>query len=179
MAVRYVALLRGIGPTDPNMRNDRFVEVLLALGFDVVGTVAATGNVVFDAAERGARSLEERIEAAWPERLGFRSTTILRTRAQVRDLVEADPFHGLEDVGESRFQVTFLKRRPAKGVTPPDPPADAGWRIVAVDDRHVCWTIDTTRSRTPDAMRALERSYGDEITIRTWRTISGIVRTLG
>ena len=174
-----MALLRGIGPMNPNMRNERFVEVLTGLGLDVVGTVAGTGNVVFDATERGARKLEARIEAAWPERLGFRSTTILRTRTQVLDLVEAEPFGGLDDVAASRFQVTFLKRRPKKGNTPPDPPPDAGWRIVAVDDHHVCWTIDTTRSRTPDAMRALERSYGDETTTRTWRTVAGIVRTLG
>ncbi|QGG96586.1 DUF1697 domain-containing protein [Actinomarinicola tropica] len=159
------------------MRNARFTEVLTDLGLDVVGTVAGTGNVVFDSASRALRSLEQRIEDAWPERLGFRSITILRTRAQIMDLLEADPFAGLDDAA-SRFQVTFLRRPPARGQVLPEPVADSGWQIVSADDRHVCWTIDTTRSTTPDGMRALERAFGEAITTRTWRTVAGIAKKL-
>lgn len=177
--MRYVALLRGIGPINPNMRNARFTEVLTDLGYDVIGTVAGTGNVVFDATSRAVRSLESTIEGAWPERLGFRSITILRTRAQVLDLMESDPFAGLDDDAASRFQVTFLRRPPANGQELPRPAADSGWEIVRADDRHVCWTIDTTRSRTPDGMRALERAFGEAITTRTWRTVAGIAKKLG
>lgn len=177
--MRYVALLRGIGPLHPNMRNARFVEVFDELGLDVVGTVATTGNVVFDSVSRSSRSLEARIEEAWPHRLDFRSTTIVRTRAEVLDLIEADPFRGRADDAGSRFQVTFLKHPPAAGAPVPAPPDAGGWEVAAAHDRHICWTIDTTRSRTPDGMRSMERAYGLDITTRTWRTVLNVAKKLG
>lgn len=176
--MRYVALLRGIGPLHPNMRNARFVEVFEELGFTNVATIATTGNLVFDSPSRSVRSLESRIEAAWPERLDFHSTTIVRTAREVHDLIGSDPFAGRADDAASRFQVTFLKR-PSAGVAPPTPSTDRGWEIVSADDRQVCWTIDTTRSRTPDGMRAMERAYGLDITTRAWRTVLNIAKKLG
>lgn len=177
--MRYVALLRGIGPLHPNMRNARFVEVFEELGCSNVATIATTGNVVFDSPRRSAPALETLIEEAWPQRLDFRSTTIVRTRAEVLDLVAADPFHGRTDDPASRFQVTFLKQPPRAGVAVPEPSDAGGWEVVAADDRQVCWTIDTTRSRTPDGMRSMERTFGLHITTRTWRTVLNIAKKLG
>jgi uncharacterized protein (DUF1697 family) len=47
MMVKYVALLRGIAPTNPNMRNDKLRGVFEKLSFENVKTVISSGNVVF------------------------------------------------------------------------------------------------------------------------------------
>ena len=90
--MRYVALLRGIGPINPNMRNVKLRGVLEEMGFDNVGSVITTGNLIFDAATDDLAGLEAQIEAAWPEQLGFNSTTILRSRDEFHEMVESRPF---------------------------------------------------------------------------------------
>ena len=48
----YVALLRGIGPTNPNMHPAKLKGAFEKMGLKNVKTVIASGNVVFDAAEK-------------------------------------------------------------------------------------------------------------------------------
>jgi uncharacterized protein (DUF1697 family) len=171
--MRYVALLRGIGPGNPSMRNEKLRGVLEGLGFDDVQSVISSGNVLFEAPRSPAAALEARIEAAWPEQLGFESTTIIRTARQVRDLIDADPFAGLDERPDARFQVTFLKHRLDGELGEPD---DAD--IVTVRDRAVCWVVDPTGARTPQLMAWFERRLGTQITTRTWRTVERIAAEL-
>ena len=176
--MRCVALLRGIGPGNPNMRNDKLRAVIESVGCRNVQSVISSGNVLFDTDSRGTRTLEQRIEAAWPEQLGFKSTTIIRTRSRIERLVEENPFGDLEDTPSSRLQVTFLQRGPRKGHTPPDTPQDCGYRIVAVTDGAVCSSVDLSGAGTPDLMRWLESHYGTAITTRTWKTVHRIAAKL-
>src|SRR4029450_8179658 len=110
--VRYVALLRGIAPLNPNMRNQKLRSVVESLGFHNVETVISSGNVVFDADSRDVSELEARIEEAWPEQLGFQSTTIIRTGDQMHDLVAKRPFGERANTPATSLQVTFLKQQP-------------------------------------------------------------------
>lgn len=87
----HVALLRGIGPMNPNMRNEKLRGVFENLGFGNVQTVISSGNVVFEADPQDIGEMEARIEEAWPEQLGFRSTTIIRTSQEVHDLIARNP----------------------------------------------------------------------------------------
>lgn len=64
---KYVALLRGIAPTNLNMRNDKLRGVFEKLAFENVKTVISSGNVIFESPSRRAKKLEETIEAALPE----------------------------------------------------------------------------------------------------------------
>jgi uncharacterized protein (DUF1697 family) len=160
------------------MRNDKLRRVIEGVGCRNVQSVISSGNVLFDSDSRSARSLEQRIEAAWPEQLGFTSTTIIRTRTQIERLVDENPFGDLEDAPSSRLQVTFLQRGPATDHTPPETPEGCGYRIVAVTDGALCSSVDLSGSGTPDLMRWLERSYGTAITTRTWKTVHRIAAKL-
>jgi uncharacterized protein (DUF1697 family) len=175
---RYVALLRGIGPMNPNMRNEKLRGVLEALGFRNVGTVISSGNVVFDTDARDRRSLEARIERAWPAQLGFRSTTIIRSRQQIEELIDRNPFGEQVDTPATSLQVTFLKHAPEQMFDLPYAAAAGDYAVVAYYDRAICSVIDLTGSRTPDLMRWLESQFGKEITTRTWKTVHRIARKL-
>jgi len=91
---KYVALLRGIGPGNPNMRNEKLRGVFEKLGFIGVQTVISSGNVIFESPSKDVKVLEEVIEGAWPKELGFTSTTIIRSKNQIERLVKAKPFKG-------------------------------------------------------------------------------------
>lgn len=163
---KYVALLRGIGPANPNMHGSKLQAVLESLGFANVRPVISSGNVVFESGQRSIRKLEDLIEPAWPRELGFTSTTIVRSRAQLQALVDADPYGGVDHSRKTYQLVTFFKR-------PPGEPPEHYYDVAGVDA--ACATIDTTASKTPDFMSRLERRYGREITSRTWLTIHRIL----
>ena len=173
----YVALIRGIGPGDPRKSNESLRGVLEELGFADVRSVISSGNVVFSAPDGSStEDLGDRIEAAWPELRGFAATTIVRSREQLASLIEKLPFGDLEHGRESYQLVTFFKHPVAQAQTPPD---DLAIRSLGLVDGALCSVSDTTRTRTPDAMKWMERVYGKESTSRTPLTLERILKKMG
>jgi uncharacterized protein (DUF1697 family) len=109
--MRYVALLRGIGPTNPNMRGERLKSVFEEIGFKRLHPVITSGNVIFDSSSKNSQSLEGKIEKALPEKLGFKTTTIVRSKEELEALVETNPFKGVRDEKLNYLLVTFFKNR--------------------------------------------------------------------
>lgn len=168
----YVALLRGIAPMYPKMRNAALRPVFEDLGLDDVRTVIASGNVLFSSPERGKAALEARIEAALHDHLGAPCTTIVRSRRQIDALLASGVFDGWPDEPQARCNVTFLKRRPPADL---EPPRDIdGAEVIAVRDQAVFSVIDDTRAQTPNLMARIEQTYGKEVSTRTWRTVHRI-----
>lgn len=177
---RYATLLRGIMPSNPNMRNEKLRGVFEGLGFDAVGSVLSSGNIVFGSAESDAAALESRIQKALNAELGIGGGTILRSREELRALVDSDPFPGLTHGRGTYLTVTFLKDRTA--AAPDALPAElaAAIRIVGYDEAAaaVLAVIDNTASTTPNHMAWLESVYGKDITTRTWLTVRKVLAKL-
>ena len=176
---RYVALLRGIAPMNPNMRNDKLRGVFESLGFENVKTVISSGNVIFDSPSRSVKKLEESIETALPEQLGFTSTTILRSQGQLQKLVDEDPFKGMEHSQTSSLNVTFLKKKKQSSIKFPYQVNDRDYTLLGMYGGAICSVIDLTSAKTPDLMAWLEKQFGKEITTRTWKTVERILKAMG
>ena len=175
---KYVALLRGIGPGNPNMRNDKLREVFEKLGFVNVQTVISSGNVIFESASRSIKKLEETIESALPEQLGFTSTTIVRSKKQLQELVDYNPFEGMEHSQKSSLNVTFLKKKTKIDIKFPYRADNRDYTLLGMYDGAICSIIDLTSSKTPDLMLWLEKKFGKEITTRTWKTVERILNVM-
>jgi uncharacterized protein (DUF1697 family) len=176
--MKYVALLRGIGPANPNMRNEKLRWVFQELGFQNVQTVITTGNVLFESPSRDVKSLEAAIEDAIQRQLGFSSTTIIRSHQQLRRLAGDNPFGSIQDSPTSRLNITFLKRKPKTNLRFPYHAEKRGYTIVGMHGREVCSVVDLSGATTPDLMAWLENQFGKEITTRTWKTIGKILNRL-
>ena len=176
---RYVALLRGIAPTNPNMRNDKLRSVFEKLGFENVKTVISSGNVIFESPSRSAAKLEETIEKALPEHLGFTSTTILRSQGQIKRLVDQNPFKGMEHSQKSSLNVTFLKKKRKIDIKFPYQVENRDYTLRRMYAGAICSVIDLTSAKTPDLMVWLEKQFGKEITTRTWKTVERILKAMG
>ena len=176
--MRYVALLRGIGPTNPNMRNEKFREVFRGLGFDNVQTVITTGNVLFESPSRAVKTLESTIEEAMEDQLGFFSTTIIRSHQQLQRLVDSNPFGRTKDEPTTRLNVTFLKKKQKTDLRFPYRVKDKGYSVVGMNGREVFSVIDLTGATTPDVMAWIEKQFGKEVTTRTWKTVGRILKKL-
>jgi uncharacterized protein (DUF1697 family) len=175
---KYVALLRGIAPTNPNMRNDKLRGVFENLGFENVKTVISSGNVIFESPSRSRGKLEESIEKALPEELGFKSTTIVRSQGQIQKLVDKNPFQGMRHSQASSLNVTFLKRKGKTDIKFPHKIANRDYELLGMYDGAICSVIDITSSKTPDLMVWLEKKLGKEITTRTWKTVERILQAM-
>lgn len=171
---KYVALLRGIAPMNPNMRNENLRRVLEELGFTNVRTVISSGNVLFESPITDTSELEAMIEAAWPDKLGFTSTTIIRSLDDLKELAAADPFAGYEHGPKTSLNVTFLKHQSDQ----PKPLEGRGFSIIATYSREICSVIDITAAKTPDFMAKAEKMFGKQITTRTWKTVERIIKSL-
>lgn len=140
-------------PTNPNMRGEKLKAVFEGLGFKNVHTVIASGNVVFDSSSKNATSLEAKIENELPKRLGFTSTTVVRSHAELEALVQKKPFKGIKDEKPAYLIVTFFKDRRAE----------------------LCTVINLDTDKTPNFMNDLERKHGKTMTTRTWKTVNRIL----
>jgi uncharacterized protein (DUF1697 family) len=149
----YVALLRGIMPTNPNMKGEKLKGVFESLGLMNVMTVIASGNVVFDTKAKNIPALENQIQKALADQLGFSSATIIRSKEELERLVESEPFKGIKDEKPNYLVVTFFKDK----------------------RKELSTVINLTDSKTPDFMRTLEKAHGKKMTTRTWKTIGRIL----
>ena len=149
----YVALLRGIMPMNPNMRGEKLRAVFESLGFTNVATVIASGNVIFHTASKNLPALETKIEKALFNQLGFNSTTIIRSEAELEQLVNTNPFKGVVDEKPNYLVVTFFKDH----------------------KKELCTVLDTSSVETTNFMRLLEKEHGKKITTRTWKTVGRIL----
>lgn len=172
---KYVALLRGIGPGNPNMHNDKLRGVLEGLGFKNVQSVISSGNIVFESDSNDTAKMEAKLEAAWPKELGFTSTTIIRSQKQLEELVKIDPFKGLEHGRSSYLLVTFFKRPTEVKFTLPYQPPEKPYKLLSATSKELFTTTDNSVIPTTDLMTWLEKQYGKEISSRTWRTVNRIL----
>lgn len=177
---RYVALLRGIAPALPYNSNAELRAVHEGLGLRRVGSVLASGNIVFETDETDVPQLERRIQAALVDQLGIGGGTIIRSLEELRALLERDPFNGLTHGRGTYLVTTFLKDGELAPTEIPDDP-DPKVRVVGFDApaRAFLAVIDNSvPGKTPDFMTWLDRTYGKSITTRTWLTVQRIVRKL-
>lgn len=174
--MKYAALLRGIGPGNPNMKGDKLASVFESLGCTHVRPFLASGNVTFESKITDTAKLEAMAEEALPRLLGFSRDVLIRSEADPQKIVDANPFGELkhENSGKTYLTVTFFKTPPK--VLPPLPykPKGKAFEFVASVNGALCCVVDLTAGKTPDLMAYLERQYGKQITTRTWNTISRI-----
>ncbi|MEU7765316.1 DUF1697 domain-containing protein [Nocardia sp. NPDC049190] len=176
----YAALLRGIAPSNPNMSNAKLRAVFEKLGFEGVASVLASGNIVFRSADTDVAALEERIQQALIRELGIGGGTIIRSYGELRALLDADPFPGLTHGRGTYLIATFLKDAAKAPPVLPDQP-DPLTRIVGYDKaaRAFLAVIDNSeQGKTPNFMAWLDKTYGKDITTRTWLTVERIVKKL-
>jgi uncharacterized protein (DUF1697 family) len=154
------------------MHQSKLVGVLENLGFPNVQAVISSGNVIFESNSTDIKALEDKLEKAWVEQLGFDRATIIRSQEQLQSLVDQDPYKGVEHSRKSYQLVTFFKHDPNKELaTRPD-----FYSVKGVNA--LCSSLDVTTAKTPDFMSKLERQYGKDITSRTWLTLQRILKKM-
>lgn len=107
---RYVALLRGINVGGNNLiKMPELQTAFEAAGFEEVRTYIQSGNVIFTAPTGRAADLTRRIEEMLVTTFGLPISVVLRSRAQMRAVVEEAPDGFGSEPHLFRYDVVFLK----------------------------------------------------------------------
>jgi uncharacterized protein (DUF1697 family) len=168
---RYAAFLRGVSPMNAKM--PELKRAFEKAGFDDVRTVLSSGNVVFNARAASDAALQRKAEAALEEHLGRVFITLIRSVDELQALVALDPFAKYRLPPASKRIVTFLRQAPAKA--PLQLPEQHGARILHVTGREVFTTYVPT-PKGPVFMTLIEKTFGQDVTTRTWDTIKKVTR---
>ena len=109
----FVSLLRGINVGGHHkIRMDELKELYESLGFKDVLPYIQSGNVVFTSDEADLARLRGQIEEGFEKKFGFHVEVIVRTSAELREIIDNNPFQGQQSKESKWVVVMFLAARP-------------------------------------------------------------------
>lgn len=163
---RYVAFLRGVSPMNAKMADLK--KCFEKLGFKDVKTVLSSGNVVFTGTAKSEASLTKTIETGMAKHLPRSFPVIVRKLDHLRALLKADPYSSFRISPKAKRVVTFLSEPHRKALSLP---IDIeGVQILSVKNAEV-FTVYVPNKRGPVFMTLIEKTFGKNVTTRTWDTI--------
>lgn len=168
---RYAAFLRGVMPMNAKM--PQLKSAFEEAGFTDVKTVISSGNVVFTANRSSESTLRKKAEAAMLKRLGRHFLTIVRPVDTLRELLASDPYKAFDLAPGSKRIVTFMLEEPSSPIALPVVLGHA--RILARNGREIFSTY-LPDPKGPDFMTLIEKTFGKQVTTRTWETITKVAR---
>jgi len=170
--IRYAALLRGVSPM--NCKMDALATAFTAAGFGDVATVLSSGNVVFTTSSRSTSEIGAMADKAMAEHVGRTFEITYRTIDELQGLLDGDPFAAFDVPEGSKRVVSFLYEPfyPAVAKTLPVTVEDATiWRAAGTE----ALVSYLPRPGDPAFMRLIEKTFGKNVTTRTWDTVTKIV----
>lgn len=116
---KYIAILRGINVGGKRrLKMDDLKALFRDLGFSDVHTYIQSGNVIFNASEKGSdTTISEKIEEAILQKYDFKVPVIVRTASELKEAIASNPFYTSGNEEVDRLHLTFLKIYPsAEGI---------------------------------------------------------------
>ena len=170
-----IALLRGIN-LGPNRRVAMadLRRLLADAGHEDVSTHLQSGNVLLTSdtpPEELERRLREEIDAA----LGIDVDVVVRSRDELADAIERNPFAREATDEPKRLQVSFCSAEPDPAIAEKLEEAAAGRERVAISGREIyAWHPDGIQ-RSVLAKQLADRRLGVTTTARNWNTVTKLL----
>jgi uncharacterized protein (DUF1697 family) len=114
MAV-IISMLRGVnlGPHN-RVKMEALRALYESLKLGEPQSYVQSGNVIFKTDERDLIKLTKRIEGAIEKKFGFQSDVVLRSTAELRDVIARNPFAKRRGIEPNKLLVTFLAGDPGE-----------------------------------------------------------------
>jgi uncharacterized protein (DUF1697 family) len=173
-----IALLRGINLGARNrVPMPELREHLTGLGYGDVRTLLQSGNVVLDS-DAAPDRLATELERELAERFGVRSPVVVRTRAQLAQVVALDPLRAVVE-DDKRYQASFLSAEPAPAAIEKLAAADvAPERFVHSGSEIYAWHPEGIHSSRLARLLS-DRALGVVATARNWNTTVKLLELAG
>ena len=169
-------MLRGVNVGGHNkLKMDDLRALCESLGLRNPQTFIQSGNVVFQTKERNLAALAKRIENAIERSFGFRPAVIVRTSAELKDVIARNPFTKRRGIDPSRLLITFLAS---------DPSAEAREQVLKIkvepeelriDGREVYIYYPNGMARPKLPWTTLEKTLKTSGTSRNWNSVTKLL----
>jgi uncharacterized protein (DUF1697 family) len=170
----WVAFLRGVNLGKRQMKMAELRACCEALGLEHVKTIVASGNVRFETAKD--KRLKDRLEAAMLEQFAFPVKVILRSAAEIEQMIAAKPFAKVDPEADVARHVLLLEEP-----LPPKPDFSglpAHVEVPRVDRREVYFVAHRLpNGRYTEGLEKLDKLVpkGALVTMRNWNTIEKLL----
>ncbi|WP_425995944.1 DUF1697 domain-containing protein [Caulobacter sp. DWR1-3-2b1] len=105
----HIALLRAVNVGGRKVLKDDMLGLARGLGFDDARTLLASGNLVLWGAAEGGEALEKRLEDGLEKRMGLRTDFMVRSPAELKAVIAANPYKEQAKTRPNHLLVNFLK----------------------------------------------------------------------
>lgn len=109
-----IAMLRAVNVGKRQIKMEDLRTLCTSLKFRDPQTYVQSGNIVFSTDQNDLTKVAKCLEDAIEKKYGFRSEAILRTPAELREVIAKNPFAEREGIEPSKLLVTFHVHDPGK-----------------------------------------------------------------
>jgi uncharacterized protein (DUF1697 family) len=176
---RYVALLRGINVGGKNLiRMSDLRACFEDHGFRNVATYIQSGNVHFESGDRSSAKLAQRIEDMLAATFDYRASVVLRSRTQLRRIVEGAPGGFGTKPDRFRYDVLFLKPPLTAAAAMKSLPTRAGVDQAYAGTGVLYFSRLTSRASQSLLSRIVSMPMYQSMTIRNWNTTMKLLQMM-
>lgn len=177
---RYAALLRAVNLAGKNkvpMADLR--EMAADLGLHDPRTLLQSGNLVFESDGRAPAQLESALEKAAKKNFGLDTDFFVRTPAEWKGIIGANPFPDEAESDPGRLLVVFLKGAPGPEQVEALREAIVGREVVQTRGREAFIVYPDGIGRSRLTNKRIEKHLGVRGTGRNWNTVLKVGALLG
>jgi len=170
----FISILRGINVSGQKKILMADLKALFEnLGFEDVRTYIQSGNVIFKASEKSAgKELAGKIEAAISDKYSFHVPVIIRTAAEMENILAVNPFLKDASIDQEKLHVTFLDEIPEQeklaGIKHVDFPPDQ----FSIIGKEVFLYCPDKYGETKLSNKFFENKLRVAATTRNWKTVN-------
>jgi uncharacterized protein (DUF1697 family) len=168
----FVSMLRGINLAGQNrIKMDALRELYQSLGLRNAHTYVQSGNVIFKAETPDPAELAKHIESGMKRRFGFHADVIMRTAAELRNVVARNPFGGRAALEPGKLLVTFLAADPGPEARAQVLSIKADPEEVQFEGREVYIYFPDGAGRSKFPWSRIDKIVEQPGTARNWNTV--------
>jgi uncharacterized protein (DUF1697 family) len=173
-------LLRGINVGGNNLiRMPALKACFEAGGFEDVATYIQSGNVVFRSAGSGSAAMARRIEEMLTATFdGYRASVVLRSRTQMRTVVDGAPWGFGSDPAAYRYDVIFLKGPLTATTALKDVPTREGVDTAHAGKGVLYFSRLSSGASQSRLSKIISLPIYQSMTIRNWNTTTTLLRMM-
>lgn len=175
MAV-VIAMLRAVNVGGHNkIKMEALRTLCKSLKMRDACTYVQSGNVIFKTDERNLALLAERLQKAIERDFGFRPEVILRTSAELNDVMARNPFAKRRDIEPSKLLITFLAGEPAPEARDQVLNIKTDPEELRMDGREIYIYFPNGMARPKVSWPRIERILKTPGTGRNWNSVTKIL----
>jgi uncharacterized protein (DUF1697 family) len=172
-----IAMLRGVNVGSHNrMKMDALRDLCGSLALRDAQTYVQSGNIVFRTKQRNLIGLAQNIKSAMEKKFGFAPEVILRTAADMRDVIARNPFAGMKDIHPGKLLVDFLAGEPSSETRQAVLAIKTDPEKLHVDGREMYIYFPNGAGRSKLSWPALEKILKTPGTARNWNSVTKLLK---